>query len=249
MSLWITYRPWNWWCESLCCSALTLTRENLHVGWNYFFMPGSGSLKKPLERNITEVLYTSVFWSTLSWFSSKHHISCDWAHACINRRDGTCLEQQGGRKCWLRSRSKRNVSSCLFSSRSPSRLVAAGQQVQTFRKHLKFQKRFGWVGPGAAASLSGLGGGWRQGFREAVESFCFHHAQNASQCLHGNKKHSALAAYSSRNPSLSVQPQLIFSDWACKSLVVFVCSQQVCGCKRGANRRGDKEWGRNVLWL
>lgn len=167
-----------------------------------------------------------------------------WLGSRLHKQEGRHIIRRAGGKCWLMRRSKRNLSLCLFSQEVP-----AGEYVQMFKKHQKFQKRFGWVRAGTAASLSGLDGGWRQGFREAVESFCSHHAQNASQCLHGNKKHSALAAYSSRNPSLSVQPQLIFSDWACKSLVVFVCSQQVCGCERGANRRGDKEWGRNVLWL
>lgn len=190
------------------------------AGWLFETQTVFHARQRELEKAIREKhcwgSVTSVSWSRLLWLSSKHHISRDWARACINRRDGTCLGEQGGRRCWLMRRSKRNLSSCLFSQEVP-----AGECVQMFKQHQKFQKRFGWVRPGTAASLSGLDGGWRQGFREAVESFCSHHAQNAFQCLHGNKKHSALAAYSSRNPSLSVQPQLIFSDWACKSLVVF----------------------------
>lgn len=43
-----------------------------------------------------------------------------------------------------------------------------------------------------------------------VESFCTLHAQNVSQCFHGNRKHSAPAAYSLWNPVVSARPRLIF---------------------------------------
>lgn len=140
------------------------------AGWLFETQTVFHARQRELEKAIREKhcwgSVTSVLWSRLLWLSSKHHISRDWARACINRRDGTCLGEQGGRRCWLMRRSKRNLSSCLFSQEVP-----AGECVQMFKQHQKFQKRFGWVRPGTAASLSGLDGGWRQGFREAVESF------------------------------------------------------------------------------
>lgn len=81
----------------------------------------------------------------------------------------------------------------------------------------------------------------------------------ASQCFHGNRKHSALAAYSLWNPVVfTVQPQLIFpierADlWLClfahKKFADVSVERGDGGQTETAKGQGDKEWERNVLWL
>lgn len=79
------------------------------------------------------------------------------------------------------------------------------------------------------------------GFGKDGKSFCTHQAQNASHCFHGNRKHSALAAYSLWSQAVCCSNAIYFSDWACRPLVVFVCSQEVCGYVERAGEGQQKD--------
>lgn len=89
--------------------------------------------------------------------------------------------------------------------------------------------------PGTAAHLAG----W---VTEAggLESFCTHRAPNASQCFHGNRKHSALAAYSSWNPAVPAQPQLIFPIECAGLCSCLFAHKKFADVKRGRERDGKR---------
>lgn len=73
-------------------------------------------------------------------------------------------------------------------------------------------------------------------WREKAQSFCPRHEQNTLHCFHGNRKHSALAAYSPWNPGVSAQAQLTFFF----SSFFPIERADVCSCLFADVRTGQK---------